>query len=122
MTADGLDELRERLRAAQEAAERIAGSIPPQGWATPDDDGRATAEEIRELAALLESLRELIPAEVADQLREVIRQLLLLLRAVIDLAIERLDEPPAARRGPAEDGDQQPDDGGEPAVQDIPIR
>ena len=36
--ADPLGELRERLRATQEAAARLAGDdarVPPQGWAAP---------------------------------------------------------------------------------------
>lgn len=108
MAPDPIEDLRERLRATQEAAERIAGSVPPQGWATAEERND-TAEEIRALVAVLQSLRELVPEELWDQVREVVRQLLLLLRAILDLVVERLgaDEAAPARRGPD--------------VQDIPI-
>src|SRR3954471_99574 len=112
---DPLEELRERIRATQDATERLAaeaagaakahaqGRPPPQGWRTPDDTSQ-TAEEIRALATLLESLRALVPPELQQQLSEVIRQVLMLLRALIDWWVGRLDSggggegPPAPRR------------------------
>jgi hypothetical protein len=105
--ADPLSDLRARLRATQEAAARLAGEerrVPPQGWASPPrtDDG---ADELAQLVALLGSLRELVPPELQQQVTDLIRQVLLLVRAVLDLAIERLE---TGR-------------GGEPDVQDIPI-
>lgn len=105
-----LDELRQRLRATQEAAERIAGRVPPQGWATPEQ-ASAAAGEVEALVAVLRTLRDLVPDELWEQVREVARQLLLLLRAILDLVVERLaaDGPPAGARRSA------------PAVQDIPI-
>jgi hypothetical protein len=89
---DPLEELRVRLRATQEAAQRIAGSVPPQGWATPDERD-ATAEDVRALVAILHTLRDVLPEELWDQAREVIRQLLLLLQAILDLVVARLEEP-----------------------------
>jgi hypothetical protein len=108
---DPVDDLRDRLRATREAAERLARDVPPQGWASPKDR-EATASEIQALVALLQSLRDVVPEELWEQVREVVRQLLLLVRAILDLVVERLDEGPrpaeaAARRGPP--------------VQDIPI-
>ena len=55
--------------------------------------------------ALLRALRELVPPELQQQVSDVIRQVLLLLRAVIDYWVERLDAPRPA----------------EAVVQDIPI-
>jgi hypothetical protein len=113
---DPLDELRDRVRAAQAAAERLAGEAagagraagegrpPPAGWATPGA-GDAPGEDLQALAALLGTLREIVPAELRAQLEEVIRQVLLLVRAVIDWWLERID------------GER----GAEPDVEDIPI-
>ena len=55
--------------------------------------------------ALLRALRELVPPELQQQVSEVIRHVLLLLRAVIDYWVDRLDAPRPA----------------EVEVQDIPI-
>ena len=106
--ADPLDDLRERLRATQEAAARLAGEaprVPPKGWASPPRTDGGAPDELAQLVALLASLRELVPPELQQQVTDLIRQLLLLVRAVLDLVIERLD---SGR-------------GGEPDVEDIPI-
>ena len=107
---DHLAELRERLRQTQDAAERIAGRVPPQGWASPRE-GHDAAAEIQALMAVLGTLREVVPEDLWEQVREIIRQLLLLLRAILDLIVDRLgaDRPAGAPRGAA------------PDVQDIPI-
>jgi hypothetical protein len=111
MAPDDLDELRERLRETQQAAQRVAGAVPPQGWASPRD-ANDTASEIQALVAVLQSLRDVVPDELWEQVREVVRQLLLLLRAILDLVVERLSaEHPAADAARA-DG---------PDLQDIPI-
>jgi hypothetical protein len=119
---DPLDELRERLGATQAAAERLAGEaagavraaaegrVPPQGWAVPDERA-ARQEEAQAVLALLQALRDVVPAELQTQLTEVIRQVLLLLRALIDWWVERLD-PERPRRGPGTADDR---------LQDIPI-
>jgi hypothetical protein len=96
--ADPLTELRDRVHAAQAAAERLAGEageLPSQ-----------TRDELDALVGLLRALRELVPPELQQQVTDVIRQVLLLLRAVIDFWVTRL-EPPRA--------------GAEVEVQDIPI-
>jgi hypothetical protein len=106
--ADPLSDLRERLRATQEAAARLAGEaprVPPQGWAAPPRTDGDTGDELAQLVALLGSLRELVPPELQQQVTDLIRQVLLLVRAVLDLVIERLE----------------PGRGGEPDVEDIPI-
>jgi hypothetical protein len=99
-----LGELRERLRATQEAAEKLAGRVPPQGWASATSSERErTAAEIQALAGILHALRDLVPEDLWDEIREILRRLLLLLRALLDVAVERLGaegERPANRRGP----------------------
>jgi hypothetical protein len=111
--ADPLADLRDRLRATQEAAARLAGSeggVPPQGWAAPPrsdsaSGGSGSDDELAQLVALLGSLRELVPPELQQQVTDLIRQVLLLVRALLDHVIERLE----------------PERGGEPEVEDIPI-
>ncbi|MBI5106135.1 MAG: hypothetical protein HZB46_14335 [Solirubrobacterales bacterium] len=105
---DPLDHLRDQLRATQDAAERLAREVPPQGWASPADR-EATAQEVQALVALLQALRDVVPPELWDQVREVVRQLLLLLRAILDYVVDRLDAPASAPR-------REP-----PPVEDIPI-
>jgi hypothetical protein len=90
---DPLSELRERVHAAQAAAERLAGEAREHAGAIPHGDAR---DELDALVALLRALRELVPPELQAQVTEVIRQVLLLLRAVIDYWVDRLDAPRAA--------------------------
>jgi hypothetical protein len=109
---DALEELRARLRATQEAAEKIAGSVPPQGWAAASDDARSqTATEIQALVGVLHALRDLVPDDLWEQVREIARQLLLLLRALLDVVLERLGA----------DGAPDRPRGARPDLQDIPI-
>jgi hypothetical protein len=114
-----LDELRERLRATQEAAEKMAGRIPPQGWASPaaDQQRAETAAEIQALVGVLHALSDVIPDDLWDQVREIVRQLLLLLRALLDLVVERLGA--AGRPGDAAAAGRGRSAG--PDLQDIPI-
>jgi hypothetical protein len=100
--ADPLSELRERVHAAQAAAERLAGEAREHASELPRRD---TRDELDALVALLRSLRELVPPELQQHVSEVIRHLLLLLRALIDYWVDRLDAPRPA----------------EVDVQDIPI-
>jgi hypothetical protein len=106
---DALDELRERLRATREAAERLADDpprVPPQGWATPPRaDGAGGSDDLAALVALVQALRDVVPPELQQQVTDLIRQVLLLVRALVDHWIERLE------------GER----GGEPEVEDIPI-
>ena len=99
---DPLSELRERVHAAQAAAEHLAGEAREHASELPRRDAR---DELDALVALLRALRELVPAELQQQVSDVIRQVLLLLRAVIDYWVDRLDAPRPA----------------EVEVQDIPI-
>jgi hypothetical protein len=110
--SDDFDELRDRLRATQEAAERLAGRVPPQGWAAASEHARSeTAAEIQALVAVLHALRDLVPDDLWDQVREIARRLLLLLRALLDLVVERLGAHGAGARPR----------GAGPDLQDIPI-
>jgi hypothetical protein len=128
---DPLDAISERLRSAQETAERLVREAtaaaqqaaaegepapaaqqpppagdrpPPRGWATPGGAGPPTAD-LQALAAILDLGRAIVPPELRAQIAELVRELLLLVRALIDWYLERIEE----RRGaPVE-------------VQDIPI-
>jgi hypothetical protein len=83
---DPLTELRERVHAAQVAAERLAGEA--REWPR-----REAADELDALVALLRTLRELVPPELQQQVTDVMRQVLLLLRAIIDYWVDRLEAP-----------------------------
>ena len=108
-----------QARRAAEARDRAAGGPPPPDadpGEAPDGStgsGPAAAIDLQAIAALLETLRELVPPELQQQLADVTRQVLLLLRALIDWWVDRLEEPAA---GPA-----RADHSG-PAVRDIPVR
>jgi hypothetical protein len=86
---DPLSDLRERVHAAQAAAERLAGDA--RDWPR-----REAADELDALVALLRTLRELVPPELQQQVTEVIRQVLMLVRAVIDYWVDRLETPRGA--------------------------
>ena len=88
--------------AAQAAAERLAGEARDHARERPRQDAR---DELDALVGVLRALRELVPPELQHQVSELIRQVLLVLRAIIDFWVERLDAPRAA----------------EVDVQDIPI-
>lgn len=108
-------EAADRLRAAAEAARSLAAEAgrlraegtPPQGWATPAGPSVPSRPEVQAVAALLELVRATVPHELAVQVLDVLRELLLALRAVIDVLLERLDRHAAG--GPAVE------------VEDIPI-
>lgn len=121
-------DLRERILATKEAAERLharaeearrtdaGGGAPPQGWATPQDRGER-ADEVHALAELVRVLREIVPTELRGQVTELLRQVLLLLRAILDWWVDRLT---IATPGPA-DPAARPRPTGGPRVEDIPI-
>jgi hypothetical protein len=102
--ADTLALLRERVREAHRAAEQLRASTagesahraafaeqaPPAGWDS-DEPLRATTSEIQALAELIDSLRTLLPEELREQLSELVRQLLLVMRAVIDWMVARVE-------------------------------
>lgn len=108
---DPFDELRARIRSTADAAERLSFEAFDDGGGT---GGRAraaedAAQETQALVALIALLRDLLPDELRRQVAELVRQVLVLLRAVIDYSILRLD--------PVEAGERP----GPPPVQDIPL-
>jgi hypothetical protein len=92
---DPLAELRERLREAEESARRLADELP--GADARASTNGATARDAEALAALLHTLRSLVPPELEEQLRDLIRQVLLLVRALIDRSLETLEAGPPVR-------------------------
>src|SRR3954468_17866712 len=113
------------VRATQAAAERLAGEAadaaralrddrpPPSGWATAGERA-GMRDELDELTAVLRSLRGLVPAELQGQVAEVLRQVLLLVRAILDFWVDRLQ---AVGEG-AVRGSGRP---AGPVAQDIPV-
>lgn len=119
---EALRRLEERLGQASETAERLIDEIgrmtpptpkpPPAGWQAPPEPGdgdRARSRGAGEFDALLQAIRstrELIPPEVLERLAAALREVLLAIRALLDVYIERLER---VRCEPRE-------------VEDIPIR
>jgi hypothetical protein len=93
------------VREAQERAEEAAREAPPNGWSSgpPPTDA---FPDLNALVRLVEGLRGTLPPELARQLADALRELLIALRAVLDYTIERLEPVPP----------------GEREVEDIPIR
>jgi len=85
--------VRDAQRAAEEAA---AGAVPPRGWSVPGDDRSRPFPDLGQLTALVESLRGIVPPELARQLADALRELLIALRAVLDWYIARLEPPEPA--------------------------
>jgi hypothetical protein len=87
--------VRDAQRAAEEAAAR---AVPPRGWSVPGDDRSSAFGDLAQLTALVESLRGIVPPELARQLSDALRELLIALRAVLDWYIARLEppEPPSS--------------------------
>ena len=108
---EALEALRERLRTTQVAAQRLAeeaaagSTVPPAGWDVPGRAEEANAE-LEALVRIVAMLREVVPPELRAQLAELVRQLLVFVRAVLDWWIERVESGPR---------------GDEPQVEDIPI-
>src|SRR5437763_10465847 len=107
-TPDALGRLEERLERASRAAERriaeargearstAAGKPPPAGWQAPRSEAQ-DGTELELLSQLIQSVRDLVPAELQRRLTEALRELLLALRALIDFYLERLERPEPAR-------------------------
>jgi hypothetical protein len=121
-TDDPFAELRARIQDAKQAAERLhretdgardaaASGVPLRGWATPEDR-QDRAHDARALAELVAALRELVPNELLANLNDLIRQLLLLARAIIVWAVERMTPEPS---GPAPSSSAGSD------IEDIPV-
>jgi len=106
-TQEALSELRERLRATTAAAERLVDEAAGGGPEVPRHGDDAT-HELQALVSLVGLLRDLLPDELREQLAQVVRQLLLVVRAVIDWWVRSLEEGERPVRAP------------EP-VEDIPV-
>jgi hypothetical protein len=89
--------VQEARRQAEETAGDDAPGVPPRGW----DSGRgdAAAPDLQALLALLDAVRDAVPAELSRQLAAALRELLLALRALIDWYLERLGEHAGGREG-----------------------
>lgn len=104
--ADPLAGLRDQIRAATDAAERLVrdARADPPAPRQPDGPGAGgLAAEVAALARLLEVLRDLLPADLEQQLADLIRQLLRVLRALVDWALVRLETGEPGRRAEVED-------------------
>jgi hypothetical protein len=112
---DPLDSVREAERLVREATERAEaiargeGDPPPRGYDVPrpsaDRPSGGPFPDLSALTALLDAARGALPPELARQLAQALRELLIAIRAVLDYSIERLgqvEQPP-------------------PEVEDIPI-
>lgn len=116
---DLLDALRARIKTTQEAAERIASEAqaamadaareraeapangekrpPESGYAVPGASrGAADTSDMQALVAIIELARGIVPPELAAQLAELTRELLLLVRAIIDWYLDRIERRSAA--------------------------
>ncbi len=98
------------LQELRDAAQRLRKDVPPAGYATASDN-RDAAAEVAALAALLRTLRDLVPPELQHQVTDLLRQVLLLLRSLIDWWVARLEE--GGRSGH--------DARGEPGVEEIDV-
>ena len=105
---DPLTDLRARLEETRLAAEQLAGDVhdareqeraggagadgeapPPLGGA---DGSEGLRDDVAAMAQLVSALVELVPDELREQVYEILRQILLLLRALIDWLVERLPQ------------------------------
>lgn len=98
--------VREAQRRAEEAAWEAAGSVPPNGWSSGPQPPPSAFGDLGALIRFVDGLRGQLPPELARQLADALRELLVSIRAVLDYTIERLDRPSS----------------GEREVEDIPIR
>jgi hypothetical protein len=78
---------------------------PPAGWQIPGAAGSTAGRDLDLLIGAVQSLRDLIPADLQRRLSEALRELLLAVRALVDWYLERMER---RRAEPTE-------------VQDIPI-
>jgi flagellar biosynthesis/type III secretory pathway protein FliH len=108
---DPFEQLRERIRSTADAAERLSFEAASEGGDPGERARRAdeTTEEARALVALVQLLRDLLPEELRQQVMDLVRQVLKLLRAVIDWYLARLEPGPDERQRQA------------PVVEDIPL-
>jgi hypothetical protein len=103
--ADPLAAVREAERLVREAQERAEAlsrastrDVPPRGWDVPRAERPAGSPfpDLAALTGLLDAARGAVPPELARQLADALRELLLALRALIDWYLERLEAPDRA--------------------------
>jgi hypothetical protein len=83
------------VREAEAAARERAGDVPPAGYEGERAEGEHSAfPDLQALAGLLEVARASVPPELARQLAEAARELLVALRALLDWWIARLEREP----------------------------
>ena len=84
------------VREADAAARERAGEqVPPAGYeGERTSSERSAFSDLQALAGLLETARTSLPPELARQLGDAARELLLALRALIDWWIARLEREP----------------------------
>ena len=91
--------VREAQARAEQAAKEAARDVPPNGWsAGSPPPSNSVFPDLGALLGLIEGLRGQLPPELARQLADALRELLIAIRAVLDYTIERLDSPPAPER------------------------
>jgi hypothetical protein len=98
--------VREAQERAEAAARRAASEAPPNGWGSGTRPPSNPFGDLGALLGLVDGLRGQLPPELARQLADALRELLIAIRAVLDFTIDRLDPPPPTQR----------------EVEDIPIR
>ena len=114
---DPLSEMRSQVDAAYAAADKLVreadaaardrADVPPRGYeGERAESERSAFGDLQAIAGLIESVKSSVPPELARQLAEALRDLLVALRALIDWWIARLEREP-----------EQPVE-----VQDIPIQ
>ena len=105
---DPLSEMRSQVDAAYAAADRLVreadaaareragkGEVPPAGYEGERTAGeRAAFPDLAALTSLLEAARTSVPPELARQLADAARELLIALRALLDWWIARLEREP----------------------------
>lgn len=91
---DPLEVLRAHLRSAQAAAQRLLDDserTPPAGWEPlSSEQAHERASQLHSLTDLVRSIREALPEDVLAQLADLIRAVLNVLRALVDLLLSRL--------------------------------
>ena len=90
--------VREASARAEEAVREAASDLPPNGWSAGAPPPSSAFPDLSALIAMVDGLRGHLPPELARQLSDALRELLVALRAVLDYTIERLDSPPSGER------------------------
>ena len=90
--------VREAQERAEQAANEAAREAPPNGWASAGPPPANAFPDLGALIALVDGLRGQLPPELARQLADALRDLLVAIRAVLDYTIEKLEQPPQGER------------------------